>query len=148
MALYRHILLAVDLGPESILIGRRARELAAALDARLDIINIVEMAPPIASIPPDPLGPGIVMTETELLSDAQKQLVQLARELGIPETRVEAIAGDTKNEIIRAAVSRKTDLIVLGNHQRHALRFFIRPTEDVIVHRAPCDVLAVHLPPA
>ncbi len=145
MAPYRRILLAVDLTPDSRLIGQRARELARAFDAQLEIIHVVEPVPPIAPIPPDPVGPELVTTQAELLGNAREQLVRLARELGIPDTRVESIEGDTRTEIIQAAVSRKADLIVLGSHQRHALRFFIKPTEDVIVHRAPCDVLAVHL---
>ncbi len=145
MPVYRRILLAVDLAPESLLIGRRAQELAAALNAPLAIIHVVESVPALAPIPPDPIGPSLVSTDAEFLRNAQGQLVQLARELGVEAGSVESVVGETRREIIRAAARHNADLIVLGSHQRHGFRFFIRPTEDELVHHAPCDVLAVRL---
>jgi universal stress protein A len=36
-------------------------------------------------------------------------------------------------------------VIVIGNRERHGLALLLRPTEDVVMHHAPCDVLAVRL---
>ena len=69
----------------------------------------------------------------------------LAKELGVPDTRWSVVVGGIKSEIVRVAADRKTDLIVIGNRERHGLAFLIKPTEDVVVQRAPCDVLAVRL---
>ena len=99
MAVYQRILLAVDLTPESLLIGHRARALAEALDGEL------EMA----------------------------------------DTNWRVVVGNSKSEIIRVAVDDEVNLIVIGSRERHGLAFLTKPTEDVVVHRAPCDVLAVRL---
>jgi universal stress protein A len=144
MAVYQRILLAVDLTPDSRLIGHRARELAAALDAELRIIHVVEPVPPMAAIPPDVVVP--VTTEVELVEIAQEHIGALAHDLDVPETRWSVAVGTIKSEIVRAAADAKVDLIVIGSRERHGLAFLIKPTEDVVIHRAPCDVLAVRLP--
>ncbi len=146
MAVYRRILLAVDLTADSALIGQRARALADALDATLEMIHVVEPVPSVAPIPPDPVLPDIVMTQTEMIDIAQEQIGRLARELGVPETRWSIAVGSTKSEIVRAAAEGKMDLIVIGSRGRHGFAFLMKPTEDVVVHKAPCDVLAVRLP--
>jgi len=146
MAVYQRILLAVDLSPDSLLIGQQARALAGALDAELRMIHVVEQMLPVAPIPPDPVVPINVTTQTELIEIAQEQIGKLAQELDVPETRWSVVVGNIKREIVRAATDGKMDLIVIGSRERHGLAFLIKPTEDVVVHRAPCDVLAVRLP--
>jgi universal stress protein A len=143
MTCYRRILLAVDPSPDSLWVGQRAQALAAALGAQLEIIHVVEPVAPVAPIPPDPVVPVGLTTQAELMQMAQDQIVQLADELGVPETHCRVVLGDAKTEIVRAADG--VDLIVLGSRGRHGLASLIRPTEDVVVHRAPCDVLAVRL---
>jgi universal stress protein A len=145
MAVYRRILLAVDLTTESLLIGHRARALASVLDAELQIINVVEPIPLIPPMPPDPVLPVAVTTQAELFASAQEHIAKLARELGVPDSRWKVVEGNTKTEIVRAAAEGKVDLIVVGSREQHGLAFLIKPTEDVVVHRAPCDVLAVRL---
>jgi len=145
MALYRHILLAVDLTTDSELIGRRAHALAAAFDAQLNIVHVIEPPPSVAPIPPEPVGPELVTEMTEMIEDAQERIGALARELGVPENRASVVVGSIKTEIVRAAAEHGVDLIVIGYHEHHGLALLIKPTEDVVVQRAPCDVLAVHL---
>jgi universal stress protein A len=146
VAVYQRILLAVDLTPESRAVGQRARALATALDAELEIIHVVEPIPPVAPIPPDAVVPAIVATQAELMETAQERIAALAEELGVPESHWHIVEGAIKNEILRAATDHSIDLIAIGTRGRHALAFLIKPTEDVVVHRAPCDVLAVRLP--
>jgi len=55
------------------------------------------------------------------------------------------VVGNIKSEITRIAGDDEVNLIVIGSRERHGLAFFIKPTEDVVVHRAPCGVLAVRL---
>ena len=145
MSVYQRILLAVDLSPDSLLIGQRARVLAAALEAELEIIHVVEPVPPVVPIPPDAVVPATLTTQAELVQSAEEYIGNLAKELDVPETRWRVVAGNTRNEIIRVAIDRAVELIVIGTRERHALAFLIKPTEDVVVHRAPCDVLAVRL---
>lgn len=146
MAIYRRILLAVDLTPDSLIVGQRAQALAAALGAALEIIHVVEPVPIVAPIPPDAVAPDIVTTESEMIDLAEEQIEGLAQQLGVPETCWSVVMGDTKSEIVRAAADGKMDLIIIGSRQRHGLAFLIKPTEEVVMHKAPCDVLAVRLP--
>ena len=143
---YRRILLAVDLAPESILIGHRARELATALGAELGIVHALELLPPIAPIPPEPVGASLVAGQAELMKIAGDRIGALARKLGVPEERTQVVLGPIKSQIIRAAAHQRADLLVLGSHERHGLAFLIASIEDAVIHRAPCDVLAVRIP--
>jgi universal stress protein A len=60
--------------------------------------------------------------------------------------RVEA--GNVKAEIVRCAREGSFDLIVIGSRERHGLSILVNLTEDTVLHAAPCDVLAVRLPPS
>ena len=55
------------------------------------------------------------------------------------------VVGNIKSEITRIAGDDEVNLIVIGSREWHGLAFLIKPTEDVVVHSAPCDVLAVRL---
>jgi universal stress protein A len=142
---YGRILLAVDLTAESREIGRRARALADALGAELKVITVVEPVPIVTPIPPEPVGAAMLTTQADLVEIAQERIAQLARDLDIPLAFASVSVGAIKSEIIRVAADRQVDLIVIGTHERHGLAFLIRPTEDVILSRAPCDVLAVRM---
>jgi universal stress protein A len=143
---YRRILLAVDLAPESVLVGHRAQEIATALGAELGIVHALEPLPLVAPIPPEPVGASLLAGQAELMEIAREQIGALARELRVPEERTQVVLGPIKSQIIRAAVYQKADLLVLGSHERHGLAFLIAPIEDAVIHRAPCDVLAVRIP--
>ncbi len=145
MALYQRILLAVDLTSDSLFIGQRALALATATNGKLQIVHVVEPVPLVVPVPPEPVVPVMVTTQAELIETAQEQIGALARELGVPQPHQHIVVGNTQSEIIRVAADGGIDLIVIGNRGRHALAFLIKPTEDVVVHRAPCDVLAVRL---
>lgn len=147
MPVYRRILLAVDLTDYSLQVGYRARALAAELDAELHLLHVVEPVPAVTPIPPEPVAPAVVTTQTEIIEIAEEQIAKLGREFGIPDGRRYVVMGNTKAEIVRVATDRGCDLIVLGARERHGLALFLsKPTEDVVLHRAPCDVLAVKLP--
>lgn len=45
MAVYRHVLLVVDLTDDGLAIGRKAQALAAALGAEVELLHVVEFVP-------------------------------------------------------------------------------------------------------
>ncbi len=45
MSLYRHILLVVDLTEDSLAIGRKAKAMADALGAEVELLHVVEFVP-------------------------------------------------------------------------------------------------------
>ena len=144
MSVYRRILLAIDLSADSTLIGQRARTLATACDAQLHLIHVVEPIPPL-SFPTELAGPSMVATQVELINAAQRHIDRLTQQLGMPKSNGKVVVGSTKREVIREAAEIGADLIVIGSRERHGLALLLKHTEDAVVHRAPCDVLAVRL---
>src|SRR5215467_6431085 len=143
MTVYRRILLVVDLTDDSLAIGRKARALATAMDAEVELLHVVEF------VPVEPMGETLmpsVQIEDELLERARQRLAALATELGIAGATARVEAGNVKSEIVRIAREHNVDLIVLGSRERHGLSILVNFTEDTILHAAPCDVLAVRVP--
>jgi universal stress protein A len=140
MALYRHILLVVDLTDDSLAIGRKATALAQTLGAELELLHVVEF------VPVEPMGETLmpsVQMEDELIARSEQRLRALAGELGLPQAACRVESGNVKSEIVRVARERKSDLIVLGSRERHGLSILVNLTEDTVLHAAPCDVLAM-----
>ena len=139
MAVYRRLLLVVDLTEDSLTIGRKAQALATSLEAEIELLHVVEF------VPVEPMGEALMPSaqiQEDLLERARCRLTALATELGISgRCRVES--GNVKSEIVRVARESHTDLIVLGSRERHGLSILINLTEDTVLHSAPCDVLAM-----
>ena len=139
---YRRILLVVDLTEDSMQIGSRARGLAAALGAEIELLHVVEF------MPVEPMGETLmpaVRIEDELLVRARQRLAALAQELGLEGAPHRVESGNVKAEVVRVARERQTDLIVIGSRERHGLSILVNFTEDTVLHAAPCDVLAVRV---
>jgi len=142
MAVYRRVLLVVDLTDDSVTIGRRAQALAAALGAEVELLHVVEF------VPVEPLGETLmpaVHVEEELLESARARLTALAAELGLAGAAARVESGNVKAEIVRVARERHADLIVLGSRERHGLSILVNLTADTVLHAAPCDVLAMRV---
>jgi universal stress protein A len=139
MAVYRRVLLVVDLTEDSLMIGRKAQALAASLGAEIELLHVVEF------VPVEPMGEALMPSaqiQEDLLERARSRLAALAADLGISgPCRVES--GNVKSEIVRVARERAADLIVLGSRERHGLSILVNLTEDTVLHAAPCDVLAM-----
>jgi universal stress protein A len=142
MAVYRRILLVLDLTEDSLALGRRAKALAASLGAEIELLHVVEF------MPVEPMGEALmpsVQIEEELLQRARQRLEALAAELGLPGAQRRIECGNVKSEIVRVARERHTDLIMLGSRERHGLSILVNLTEDAVLHAAPCDVLAMRV---
>jgi universal stress protein A len=140
MALYKKILLVVDLSEDSQIIGQRAKAIAGGAD--ITLLHVVEY------VPVEPMGEALLPTvqiESELVGRARTKLAGLARQLGLESSKQLVETGSIKAEIIRTAQRLACDLIVLGSRERHGLAILLNFTEDTILHAAPCDVLAVRL---
>ena len=128
MAVYRRMLLVVDLTDDSLPIGRKAQALAAALGAEVELLHVVEF------VPVEPLGETLmppVQFEDELLQRAQQRLAALAADVGLAGVPCHVESGNVKAEIVRVA------------RERHGLSILVNLTEDTVLHAAPCDVLAM-----
>jgi len=146
MGVYRRILLAVDLTTDSQPIAERAKAIAAAHSADLDMLHVVEPLPLVAPLDSAEIfAPTVLQTQDEIVAGARQRLAKLAADVGLATGRAQVIVGNTQIEILRAAREHGADLIVLGSRERHGLSLLVDFTEDAVLHKASCDVLAVRV---
>ena len=141
MASYQQLLIAVDLRDDSPRVVERGLEIAGRYAAGTCLLHVVEF------IPVDPAGEALLPTpvdlEGEMVNGARLRLEALSTRYPGVQSRLEV--GVIKVEILRVAAELKADLLVLGSHERHGLALLLGSTEKAILHKAQCDVLAVHL---
>lgn len=143
MAGYKHILLAVDFSGATETLVARATELRRLCGAELSLVHVIEpivIDPSYDVFPSVPLG-----LEQEAAAKAEQELHRLAARLGITPERCHVLLGSTKTEVLRCAVEREADLIVVGSHGRRGVAVLLGSTANAILHGAPCDVLAVRI---
>lgn len=144
MALYQHLLLAIDFSAESHYIGERAKTLASQCGARISLIHVVEHVP--LDLSNDLVLAQPVNIDQELIDDARGKLDELAEKLGLGDTQRFVELGSTKAEILRIAEENAVDLVVVGSHGRHGLALLMGSTANAVLHGAKCDVLAIRVP--
>ncbi len=143
MSQYQHILAALDLDDDGLRVMRRARDLAKGFGARLSCLHVVEY------LPVDPAADAMLSTPIDLSHERAKQaemrLADWCRELGLPDGCARVAVGVVTGEIMRCREELGADLIVVGHRSRRGLMALFSHTDDGVLSRADCDVLAVYL---
>ena len=142
MSQYRKILVAIDLSEDSTPVVLRARAIADANGAQLDLIHVIE---PLSfayggDIPMDFSG-----IQEEIQQQATQQMRRFAENNKIAEPHQHIVLGKPEVEIHAKAKELAADLIVLGSHGRHGLALLMGSTANGVMHGASCDVLAVRV---
>lgn len=143
MAIYSHILLAVDFTPATDAVAQQAMALHKTFDARLSLVNVVEFAQ--MDLSNDLVLPQELDFDRELMELARQRLHKLAKQLGIDESECFVAQGSTRREILHLAEEQNVDLIVIGSHGRQGIQRLLGSTANAVLHGAPCDVLAVRI---
>lgn len=139
---YRHVLVALDASPESRQVLQRGARVATLNGARLSVLQVVEYPPIETFVESMPIEP---VEEIEVLENrARESLQQMVAKMAVDAADIVVIVGAVRDEIVAFAKEKSADLIVVGSRERHGLALLWASTTDSIVHRAPCDVLAVH----
>jgi nucleotide-binding universal stress UspA family protein len=135
------ILHPTDFSEHSCYAFRLACSLARDYTARLVIMHVAEPPTVVA-------GEGVFMLPTnDDLEPLRKRLQQLGT--ANPEVQMEhrLVQGYAIEEILRAAVETKCDLIMMGTHGRTGMgRLLMGSVAEQIVRKAPCPVLTVKMP--
>jgi universal stress protein A len=146
MSRLRRILYATDFSPASRAAFARAVEMARGDRAELHLVHVLGAVAPMVGdsyIPPKIYQD----LETSARAAAQKQLATLAtraRKRGVSRVRSLLLSGLTHEQIIRAARSRRADLLVIGTHGRTGLsKLFLGSVAGRVVASARCPVLTV-----
>ena len=143
MAVYSHILLAVDFTPATDAVAQQAMALCKTFNARLSLVNVVEFVQ--MDLANDLVLPQELEIDRELMDIARRRLQELAETLGVEESECFVAQGSTRREILHLAEDQNVDLIVIGSHGRQGIQRLLGSTANAVLHGAPCDVLAVRL---
>ncbi len=146
MAIYNHILIAIDFSENSVKALKKAQQLGAESQAKIELIHVVDI--PIYPVLEDlaVMGmPGLWDDEvaTKLMALSTEKLKHIADEYGIADYKT--IEGIPSSEITVIAKANQVDLIVMGFHGLSGLRKLIGSTTHSVINNAPCDVLAIKL---
>ncbi len=146
MAIYKHILIATDFSENSVKALKKAQQLAAESQAKIELIHVVDI--PVYPVLEDlaVMGmPGLWDAEaaTKLMALSTEKLKHIADEYGIEDYKT--VEGMPGSEISVIAKANQADLIVMGFHGLSGLRKLIGSTTHSVINNAPCDVLAIKL---
>ncbi len=137
--MYKKVLFATDFDEVGISGAHKAKKIADENNAVLFLVHVVEPIPAYAY----PGFAGFAEVEMSIREQAEKELNELAKKLGVDEKHRMLEFGSTKNEVLRVAKEHKVDLIVTGSHGKHGLALLLGSTANSILHAAECDVLIV-----
>jgi universal stress protein A len=141
---YQHILWAADFSPKAMQVGERAKRLAACNGARLSLIHVIEESSISAGYEMIPVLPEL--PDDARMEEARDTLDRIAAQLDLEDAKRWVIpALSTKEGVLKIATEKNVDLIVVGSHGRHGLALLLGSTANAVLHRAPCDVLAVRI---
>jgi universal stress protein A len=125
-----------------------AGDLARQSEATLILVNVYS-APSLASSEAALVLPDILERLTADSENALAKWCADARARGVKAVETHALCGVAWNEIVRLAVAREADLIVMGTHGRSGLKHVVLGSvAEKVVRHAPCSVLIVRAPDA
>lgn len=143
MTTYNHLLVALALDQNGRSVLSRARDLAQQFGARLSVLHVVEYIPIESG---ELLMTAPVDLTQQLEQQSRVQLDSLCAEFSIGRDDIHTATGPVTPQIQMLAESLQIDLIVIGHQPRHGLAAWFNHTEENVLSRARCDVLALHLP--
>lgn len=111
---YKHILIAVDLSPESAMLVEKAVSVARPYDAKISIIHV--------DVSYSDLYTGLIdinlgEVQNRISRETQSALQELARKADYPITDLLNGSGDLAQVLIDAIKKYDVDLLICGHHQ-------------------------------
>ena len=126
---------------------REAAELAAKLDAGIDIVSAYEpvsnqrLREEARQVPGDLQW---MVSAREDVDATLREAAAVAKDIGVTDVNTFAREGDPADAILDVAEERDSDLIVVGNKgMSGAKRFLLGSVPNKVSHHAPCSVLII-----
>lgn len=142
MNTYRHILAAVEADEGARRLLARATELAQQFGAELTVLHVVE---PLSLNLNGDLGVLPMDLSSEAVEQAQRWLKPICAAFAIEPARLRIELGSITHTIVEVAKTLGADLIMIGHHRQRGLAALFSHTDQGVVSKATCDVLAVAL---
>ncbi len=142
MSAYKHILVGLDLSPESKQVTERVKYLFANTNTKISLCHVLE---PLAFTYGGDIPVDLSDVQTQLTDQAKTRLAFYGEELQVQTADQHIILGHPAQEMHGMAESSDIDLIVVGSHGRHGLSLLFGSTSNAVLHGARCDVLAVRI---
>jgi universal stress protein A len=142
MSTYKHLLIGLDLSPESQQVVDRVKQLFADREVKISVCHILE---PLAFTYGGDIPVDLSDVQSQLEQQARERLAKLAQEINVPTEDQHIVLGQPANEMHRMARESDVDLIIVGSHGRHGLALIFGSTSNSVLHGAQCDVLAVRI---
>ena len=142
MATYQHLLIGLDLSPESQQVVDRVKQLFPSPDLKISICHILE---PLAFAYGGDIPVDLSDVQTQLKDQAVERLAIYGAQLHIDSIDQHVILGHPAQEMHTMATNENIGLIVVGSHGRHGLSLIFGSTSNSVLHGASCDVLAVRI---
>jgi nucleotide-binding universal stress UspA family protein len=141
------ILVGTDGSDTAAIAVRHAISLAAALEARLQVVSAYEPVSNARLRAERLTAPQDVQWEVNPREDVLELLESIERDAaegGVDTVETFARVGDAADAILDVAEEQRTDLIVVGNKgMTGATRFLLGSVPNKVSHHAPCSVLIV-----
>jgi len=142
MSTYKHLLVGLDLSPESQQVVDRVKLLFSDSEIKISVCHILE---PLAFTYGGDIPVDLSDVQIQLEQQAKERLDALAEQLNVAEDNRHVLLGQPAKEMHRIASEDAVDLIVVGSHGRHGLALIFGSTSNSVLHGASCDVLAVRI---
>jgi universal stress protein A len=142
MSVYKHILIGLDLSPESQQVIDRVKFLFADSDTKISICHVLE---PLAFTYGGDIPVDLSDVQAQLQQQATGRLEALAAQINVSQEDQHIILGHPAQEMHNMAKENDIDLIVVGSHGRHGLALIFGSKSNSVLHGATCDVLAVRI---
>jgi len=140
---YRQLLLGTDFSSHSEPAAQRARQLAEATGAELEILHVVEDMLLYAD-EADPILADLALNEKAYMENAERNMRVFVEKLGFDaQVKQKLLWGNPKWSIVSRAREIDADLIVMGSHGRRGIARLLGSVSHTVLNRAPCDVLVV-----
>jgi len=142
MSAYKHVLIGLDLQPESQHVVDRVKSLFPADGPQLTLIHVQE---PLSFAYGGDIPMDLTEVQNQLEEQARERLAAVGKDLGVPPDHQHVIIGQPAHEMHRFATDNQVDLIVVGSHGRHGLSLILGSTATGVLHGSECDVLAIRV---
>ncbi|MDX2463637.1 MAG: universal stress protein [Porticoccus sp.] len=142
MSAYKHILIGLDLSPESQQVVERVKSLFTENAQKLSLIHVQE---PLSFAYGGDIPMDLTDVQNQLEERAKSRLKAIGEELNIELEDQHVIIGQPSHEIHRFATEHGVDLVIVGSHGRHGLSLILGSTSTGVLHGSECDVLAVRV---